>query len=374
MFKRILQFGKENKRKMSILCGVLSLTLAFGSNWFTLGYDVYRNGEKKETVSSDGMLTAQAKAERESYLKIVSKAEVDAKVSAGKNKGKKICVLSLDGQAVFGVDREETLEKILNEYKKKYQTSGWSAFDKVATWEMTFNNDVPKYSEKKAREVLTGENGEEALLHIVGIEYEEWEEEVPFETTYENTDSLKKGQTQVKTEGKNGIIRHQGYVVRKNQDELSRWDSKKETVSDPVDAVVLVGTRDSEDGVGSGTFAIPCSGTVSSGFGARWGRNHNGVDLAAPNGTDITAADSGTVVSAGWNSGGYGNLVIIDHGDGTQTYYAHCSELLVSKGETVEKGELIAKVGSTGRSTGNHLHFEIRVNGSPVNPANYLSL
>ena len=99
---------------------------------------------------------------------------------------------------------------------------------------------------------------------------------------------------------------------------------------------------------------------------------HAGLDIAAPYGTAVKASDGGRVTFSGW-SGDYGNLVIITHDNGTQTYYAHNSSLLVSTGERVYQGQSIAKVGSTGLSTGNHSHFEVRANGSIRNPYDYLS-
>ena len=110
---------------------------------------------------------------------------------------------------------------------------------------------------------------------------------------------------------------------------------------------------------------------ISSGYGMRWGRLHRGTDFALPSGSDIFAADGGTVYCAGY-SGSYGNLVKIDHGNGMQTYYAHCSQIMVESGQHVDRGELIARVGSTGNSTGPHLHFEVIVNGSCVNPTDML--
>lgn len=120
------------------------------------------------------------------------------------------------------------------------------------------------------------------------------------------------------------------------------------------------------------SFINPTSGIISSRYGRRWNRSHNGIDVAASTGTPIYAAASGKVTYSGYNSGGYGYLVKMTHGNGVETYYGHCSQLLVSSGATVSQGQLIAKVGSTGRSTGPHLHFEIRLNGTPQNPLNYV--
>ena len=115
----------------------------------------------------------------------------------------------------------------------------------------------------------------------------------------------------------------------------------------------------------------PVSGVLTSRYGYRWGRTHTGIDIGASTGTNIKAAAGGTVVFSGWK-GSLGKLVVVSHGNGIQTYYGHCSSLLVSSGQTVSAGQIIAKVGSTGRSTGSHLHFEIRVNGSAINPQSYV--
>ncbi len=120
-------------------------------------------------------------------------------------------------------------------------------------------------------------------------------------------------------------------------------------------------------------FNYPVSSPViSSRFGQRWGRTHQGLDLAAATGTNIYASAAGTVTFAGWNSGGYGYLVVISHPNGVQTYYAHCSAILCTVGQTVKQGDLISKVGNTGQSYGSHCHFEIRVDGVAYNPELYL--
>lgn len=116
-------------------------------------------------------------------------------------------------------------------------------------------------------------------------------------------------------------------------------------------------------------------GTITSRYGSRESirsHAHAGLDISAKYGTPIYASADGTVTFAGTNNGGYGKLVIIDHGNGVETYYGHCSSIVTTKGAEVKAGDLIAKVGSTGNSTGNHLHFEIRINGKTVNPQKYI--
>ena len=118
----------------------------------------------------------------------------------------------------------------------------------------------------------------------------------------------------------------------------------------------------------------PVSGTITSRFGVSSNirrSSHTGLDIAAPTGTPVKAAASGTVTFSGWK-GSYGNMLVISHGNGVQTYYGHCSKLYAKNGQTVSQGDVVASVGSTGNSTGPHLHLEIRVNGTAYNPQNYI--
>jgi murein DD-endopeptidase MepM/ murein hydrolase activator NlpD len=121
----------------------------------------------------------------------------------------------------------------------------------------------------------------------------------------------------------------------------------------------------------SSGFIWPVSGPVTSGFGWRWGRMHEGIDIAVPSGTPVHASASGRVIYAGW-LGGYGNLVVIDHGGGIATAYGHNTSIVAGYGSGVSQGQVVAYSGSTGHSTGPHVHFEVRVNGSPVDPMGYL--
>ena len=123
--------------------------------------------------------------------------------------------------------------------------------------------------------------------------------------------------------------------------------------------------------VSSSGFMWPVAGRVNSGFGWRWGRMHNGIDLPGPHGTPIVAAQEGTVIFSGWHTGGYGNMIKIQHPNGLVTLYAHGTSLYVSNGQAVQQGQVIMSRGSTGWSTGPHLHLEVHANGVPVNPLNY---
>ena len=118
-------------------------------------------------------------------------------------------------------------------------------------------------------------------------------------------------------------------------------------------------------------FIWPVHGVLTSGFGWRWGRMHEGIDLAVANGTPVVAAAAGTVIVAGW-MGGYGNLVVVDHGGGIATAYGHNTSVTVGVGQQVAQGQLIAYAGSTGNSSGPHVHFEVRINGGAVDPMGYL--
>ena len=122
---------------------------------------------------------------------------------------------------------------------------------------------------------------------------------------------------------------------------------------------------------GSGALIWPVNGPVVSGFGMRWGRLHAGVDIAVPAGTPIRAADSGTVVLASWTDG-YGNYTCIQHTSTMSTCYGHQSSYATSSGANVSQGQVIGYVGCTGHCFGDHLHFEVRINGSPVDPMGYL--
>ncbi len=203
---------------------------------------------------------------------------------------------------------------------------------------------------------------------------------IPYSTITRNNSSMYRGSSKVITAGQDGISRVSETITYINGVETERVQTDAVTVSMPVTRVVEVGTAktlansyDKQIAYGSGfQFPLPKGvWVVSAYFGD--GRNHQAIDLACSAGTSIYAVRGGTVVSAGWD-GTYGYSVVIDHGNGLQTRYAHQKTLYVSAGERVEASQVIGTVGKTGKATGNHLHFEVILNGNRVDPAPYIGL
>ncbi len=193
-------------------------------------------------------------------------------------------------------------------------------------------------------------------------------EEVPDDTMYQ-------GESRVLDPGIPGVDKVTACVTYVNGKETGRDVITTETISEPTVRVVAVGTKERPSWYPNGYFIWPVQGRINSSFGWRniFGSNsyHGGIDIKTSYGQAIKAADGGTVTFAGYK-GTYGYLVIIDHGNGKQTYYGHNSSLCVSAGDKVYQGQTIAKAGSTGRSTGVHCHFEVRIDGTQVNPLSYL--
>ena len=211
-----------------------------------------------------------------------------------------------------------------------------------------------------------------SVLTVATVLEVEYTENINYETEIEYDETMYTNQKKTKVNGSNGErkvvakeIKHNGIIVDKDI-------VKEEIITEPVKEVVVKGTKEVPKTVATGTFLTPTRGRVSSRYGMRGGRMHRGLDIAAPIGTAIKASDGGKVIYSGSGKSGYGKMVEIDHGNGFITRYAHCSKLLVNVGDKVYKGQHIANVGNTGRSSGPHLHFEVLKNGKNYNPSNYL--
>lgn len=207
-----------------------------------------------------------------------------------------------------------------------------------------------------------------------------YEEELEYEITQRTDPDHDIGYYQVVQQGEKGVREVTAEIIMTDGIETERNILNTTIVKEPVNQIVVVGgnrplkviPKDSSGRVASGAFQWPTvAGSIGTGFLGYWG--HTGADIVWSGcyGNPVLASADGTVVASGWR-GLYGYCVVIDHGGGMQTLYAHCSALYVSAGQQVSQGETIAAIGATGNAYGPHLHFEIRVNGTPVDPAPYL--
>ena len=214
-------------------------------------------------------------------------------------------------------------------------------------------------------------------LTVVNVERQRYVTDVPFEVEYEDDNSMYQGDYKVLSPGEYGKADVTANVTYINGEETNRETVASVTLADPVTELQARGTIPRPSWFPTGSFRWPCYGTLTSYFGYRRAptkgasSNHGAIDIANGYGTPIYASDGGTVIASGWQ-GGLGYAVTIDHGNGFQTIYGHNSSLMVSVGEHVYKGQQIARMGSTGISTGNHCHFAVKYYGTYVDPLNYL--
>ena len=291
---------------------------------------------------------------------------------------KPIYSVTLNGEHIgYSADKSK-LQQRINDYIEK-GNGGNIAFVEI--------NDLPQYSLCFLKKDIEA-NDEEIYNKVIekGVNYYKYyainldSEEKAYVSTFEEAEQVIKD---LKEKDSNNIDKLS--IAEKYEKELKEFSSVEKCVADLYEkkivkkvvksyAVAATGVNSSSQKIPLGISLIrPVSGIVTSRFGARWGRTHKGVDIGAAKGTPIMAAASGTVTTAQYGyGGGYGNYVIISHGNGIQTLYGHCTTLNVSVGQSVSQGQQIATVGSTGASTGNHLHLEIRINGVAQNPQNYL--
>ncbi len=210
------------------------------------------------------------------------------------------------------------------------------------------------------------------IITVMTTDNISYETTVPFEEQVTEDASIYEGSEKVIQAGANGIIAVTEKIERANGAIVNQTVIKSEVIAEPVMQMRAIGTKERPAHVGTGSFMRPYYGNVSSRFGSRRSGNHTGVDICGTVGDPIVAADNGTVIFSGW-SGGYGKVIKIDHNNGYVTYYAHCNSLLAEVGDVVEKGQTIATLGSTGNSTGPHVHFEVRYNDEVQNPMNYVN-
>jgi len=210
-----------------------------------------------------------------------------------------------------------------------------------------------------------------AYINVVTVTTEMVEETIQSQIVYEKSDDLFVGENKLKTEGTNGTKQVELEVTYVNGILSNESVVAEEVVEQPTQTIILAGSKFREVAA-LGAFGNPANGVLTSRYGMRWGRKHSGIDIGAPKGTPIKVSADGIVVHVG-NINGYGMTVKVDHGNGVQTLYGHASKYNVSLGQSVSKNDVIAYVGNTGRTTGYCLHFEVRVNGVPVDPLEYVN-
>ena len=258
-------------------------------------------------------------------------------------------------EVVYVADKTESLESVA----KKFNMTVDEIKALNANWEDPLHKGS-KINVLKAAPMITVTLDQEVKAQAA----------IPFKTVVREDAGQVKSVKKVERAGKAGVLETTTAIQSKNGKITSSVTESSRLVQEAVDQIVVVGTK---EGVATGSFIKPTVGRLSSPFGPRWGRFHYGIDLANRTGTDVVAADGGVVTRVGM-AGSYGNLIIIDHQNGTSTRYAHLSAYNVKVGDVVAQGQSIGKIGSTGRSTGPHLHFEVRVGGVAKNPLDFIKL
>ncbi|MGN1112185.1 MAG: peptidoglycan DD-metalloendopeptidase family protein [Acutalibacteraceae bacterium] len=301
------------------------------------------------------------------------------------------CVgLYIDNEFIGATSDKDALNAALEQVLADYR----DGYDDETTTEFANSVEVRngKFDESKIKsvsEIIADAEGKFSIELATDIVYTR---EVAYEVITEYDESQSASYEEVKTEGENGEEEVTVRTVYVDGVQTDAYETDSVVIKEAVDKVVVKGS--SSDGTsssgessyessssassyGSGSFIwpVPYTHNITSYFGPRWGRLHGGIDIAAGgvDGQPIVAADSGTVILAGNQGDGYGNYVIIDHGNGYKTLYGHMSSVAAYTGQQVAQGEVIGYVGSTGNSTGPHLHFEIRVNDVQTDPLGYVS-
>ncbi len=399
-YSKLINFIKSNKIavKLTTLCiiSVLAVVISIASVGITLGFEVEYSGKviatvRNASVFENAKIIALENVNSEGVGKVIKKPELTltltvadkldnanrvanaiientcdiVKGSALIINGEVVACTEADGMAeliearrtAFYVKNAENTAEFVDDVEIEEGYYLACDVDDISVIEETVNNLQVKTVSKISTDIS-----------------------IAFKTKTNKSSAYTVGYNKITTSGKNGITRKTESVESINGSETARTVLSQEVISEPVTQVITMGTAPvkisaaDRANISAAGFICPLSKgsyTVSAYYGD--GRNHKAIDLAARKGTAIYAAAAGTVTYSGYD-GDYGYNIVIDHGNGMKTRYAHASALYISRGTTVAQGDMIAAVGSTGYSTGNHLHFEVIVNGNRVNPAPYIGI
>lgn len=346
--------------------------------------DLTLQPNKEFIVLEEQVFKTDTKEEKEVMTQVAEGLDIQASAFA----------LVADGETIVYLKDRASYDETLRQLKSAHVTP-----DELKEWETNKASDEPLpelakgqsritdlfFAEKVSgltkqvapEKVMTVDEAAAFLLEnekiSVNVHKEQKEAKAIAHKSIEKDDKeLLVGKTKVKEQGKDGQKELTFAVREENGKELERTQTDEQVIAEPIDEIILNGTKPLPT-IGTGTFAWPADGGyISSGRGERWGRLHNGIDIARPETLTIKSADHGVVKAAG-AAGTFGNRVVVDHQNGYETIYAHLSKIDVKTGDKVPKGTKLGDMGTTGRSTGLHLHFEVSLNGTTQNPLNYLN-
>lgn len=379
------------QKRTKILSAVIALAMlvtsfGFVTKFYTVGYDVYYGDVNVGVIST-----------KEEAMEVYTEAATDvAQCNRGRLKGNLSFVMTIAsvsdiassdlyrGIVEVAVGKEDCFSINaggMSIAKVKTETDATAAIQSyVASFEREDATIYSNYTIVKDKEIVTEivsveeaaeRIGKSGLFTVVYKDVVEEEFEIPYKETVIEDETVPEGTEFCRQKGQTGKGIKREIKFYENGVEKHNIDPVVKVLEEPVEEIVVVGTGKMV-GLVKKSLHWPTQGTFTSDFGYRWGRNHNGIDIAAPSGTPIYAPAMGVVTFSGTRNG-YGNYVIIDHGNGYTTTYAHMSSRKVSEGDTVCAGDLVGTVGTTGRVTGSHLHFEILLNGSYVDPMTYIA-
>ena len=373
------------RRALSLSAAVLSLALFF--RFFTFGegvysgknriavmpsYSEYKKAEKAaeklaaasgETFARGSCFTVPVISLRKNVCKDSDAAQ---RLLLSSDKFSEAYTLISEDKAVYNAKTKKEAENVLNEYIKRLSLGGNAKLSSSAQIVKRIISAKDVMSKEDCAYLLD----HSGLVTVVSVADSSYEKNIPFGTETEADSNMYLGETVTLSEGSEGRAEVLRRTVYKNGVAEDVSVISEDVSVQPVARIIKVGTKQ-KDVLKTGV-SMPLSGRLSSPFGPRWGRMHEGIDIAVPEGTPVKAAECGKVSFVSENAGGYGKLVRIDHGYGVQTAYGHLSKITAAEGDTVAAGTEIALSGNTGNSTGPHLHFEIIKDGEQIDPTPYI--
>lgn len=300
-------------------------------------------------------------------------------INSSINKSVDVVLIKVDEKNLGVLENKEKGEELISRIKDYYIEKHKISRDSIISIKVKNNISYIPYN-TSVSEVNSVEDLYKGIMEVnhnkpmidVEIVYKtESTENINQGTTITNSDELFMGESKVKDPGEAGKKSVEKEITLKNSTIISEKKIKEKIISNPQNKIVVNGTKNPV-GTNVAFLSKPSRGAITSNFGSRWqGESHHGVDIAGNVGDPVSAALEGTVNKVGYDNI-YGNYIKVDHGKGVETLYGHLSKVNVSINQKVKKGDTIGKVGNTGRSTGPHLHFELRLNGIAQNPMAYI--